>query len=58
MADITMCDGVDHESKFICPKRDTCYRYTAPVNQHWQAYFSLLPYKEDTCEAYWDNKDR
>lgn len=51
MADISMCEGVN------CPINKECYRHTAPVNQHWQAYFVIVPYDHTTklCDMYWDN---
>lgn len=53
MSDITMCTGQDEE--VICPMRDTCYRYLAPVTPQWQSYFVELPYRiySDSCENYW-----
>jgi len=43
----------------MCPKKESCYRYTAPVNEYRQAYFMVVPLKPDnTCDEYWDNKDR
>lgn len=38
MADISMCEGTG------CPLKDHCYRYTAPKNEHYQAYFSFVPW--------------
>ena len=51
MADITMCDGYE------CPKKQECYRYTAPVNAYRQAYFTFTPYDKDhaSCEMYSNN---
>lgn len=37
MADITMCVGTD------CPLRETCYRYTATPNEHWQSFTDFTP---------------
>lgn len=46
MSDISKCTG---ES---CEKRDTCYRFTAPVEPLWQAY--LEPNRTATeCLSYW-----
>ena len=51
MPDITMCKGDN------CPKKENCYRYTAPVNEYRQSYFFDTPIKEDgTCEHYWEVK--
>lgn len=54
MSDIAMCRGTG------CPKKDTCYRYTAPVNLYRQSYFIVVPIniKTGICEEYWNNKDR
>ena len=47
MPDITMCrdDG--------CPKKDTCYRYTAEPTPRRQSYFSEPPLEGEECEYYW-----
>lgn len=42
MVDITMCVGEG------CPLREECYRYKAPVNEHWQAYFVHVPYDKES----------
>ncbi len=51
MADIMMCK--DEE----CPKKDTCYRYTAKVNPDRQAYFLTSPKRKKMggwdCDYYW-----
>jgi hypothetical protein len=54
MADISMCDG--HE----CPKKQECYRYTAPVNPYRQAYFTFTPYDKDhaLCEMFTPNGEK
>jgi len=42
-----MCSGTD------CPMKDSCYRYTAPVNEYKQSYFIDVPLKEDgSCDEY------
>ena len=48
MADITMCDGGP------CPLKANCYRFTAPKNPHWQAYFTHIPYdfNENKCDMF------
>ena len=56
MADITMCAGADEKRNLICPMRDKCYRFTAPVNEYRQAYFSVVPYVEPECEWFWDRR--
>lgn len=50
MADITMCEGHG------CPNKDTCYRFTAEVNQYRQAYFTHIPYVPGMgCEMFTPN---
>lgn len=46
MADITKCPGEG------CGLKNVCYRYTAPENEYWQAYFGETP-KVDPCPFYW-----
>lgn len=54
MADITMCKGTG------CKVKESCYRYTAPVNEHRQSYFLGVPlyYDHETgiesCDHYWE----
>lgn len=53
MPDITMCYGNK------CPKKETCYRYTAKPNTHWQSYFKDAPIdKKGNCNHYWNNKQK
>ena len=47
MADITMCKGTD------CPIKESCYRFTANVNELNQSYFAEPPVKNGKCEMYW-----
>lgn len=47
MADITMCTGEN------CERKEECYRYTAPVNPHWQAYFVKPPLTREGCKMFW-----
>lgn len=51
MADLSMCEGLN------CPLKLACYRHTARQNDHWQAWFTIVPYDHDTrdCEMFWDN---
>lgn len=44
-----MCEGGS------CPKRESCYRYTARPSEYRQAYFTDPPYDPITqkCEYYW-----
>lgn len=53
MADITKC--MSSRDGFICPDRETCYRYMAPETPEWQSYFIDIPYDEinETCNDYW-----
>jgi hypothetical protein len=52
MADITMCPGHG------CPMKQRCYRFTAPVTEHWQAYFAETPRTSDLgCTYFWPNED-
>lgn len=55
MADISKCEG--HDRFGACPKRDHCYRYTAPVNKPWQSYLVGCPIHEGICEYYWPTRD-
>ncbi len=61
MPDIAMCTGVDErrlitkEERRICPRRESCYRYTATPSYRRQAYV-LFPLAEDgTCSMFWSN---
>jgi hypothetical protein len=56
MADIAMCEGADEKRNLICPMRDTCYRFTAPVNEYRQSYFIVVPYEAPECAEFWDNR--
>lgn len=69
MPDICMCAGeqlktVDNKLKRtgenICPKRASCYRFTAVPSEYRQSYFAKLPYDEEkqSCDHYWDNRGR
>ncbi len=51
MPDISMCVGGN------CPKKDSCYRYTATPTPKWQSYFCKPPYNKKTkaCANYWEN---
>lgn len=56
MADITMCNGTG------CQVKESCYRYTAPVNEQRQSYFTEVPlyYDHDTgmesCDYFWERE--
>lgn len=48
MTDITKCTGEN------CDKKDTCYRYLAPENPNYQAFFvakNILD-MEGSCDYY------
>ena len=44
MADITMCSGE------MCAKKESCYRYTAPVNEYRQSYSDFKPNDDESCD--------
>ena len=46
MADMTKCVGTD------CPHKETCYRYTSPVNDFWQLWLNECPLKDGECDMY------
>lgn len=47
-----MCEGL------TCLRKEQCYRYTAPKNEHRQSYFFQMPLEKDnSCEYYWSNKE-
>jgi hypothetical protein len=48
MADITKCKGTN------CPIKQNCYRYTAKEDEFYQAYFTVVPLKNDECDMYWE----
>lgn len=50
MPDITMCSGERRGD--ICPTRETCYRYKAKPNLHWQSYFWDAPEFSNGCEMH------
>ncbi len=50
MTDITMCDDK------TCAKRESCYRFTAPVNPYRQAYFYGRPSYPDGCDEFTSNE--
>lgn len=47
MIDITKCPGEN------CNKRNNCYRYTAPMDEHWQ---SMCQFVVSNCREYWPIK--
>ena len=49
MADVSCCTGTE------CPKKNVCYRHTAPTNDFWQSYFVEAPLDKDTkvCAYFW-----
>jgi len=54
MPDITMCSGED------CPKKESCYRFTATPTPLGQSYFLEPPYNKEKneCELYWRDVDK
>ena len=50
MADIAMC------LPLLCPLKNKCYRYTAPVGPSHQAYAAWED-AGDTDRCFWDNAD-
>lgn len=49
--DITKCMGRD------CPRKKSCFRYTAPENPWRQSYFMETPYKDGKCEHFMEIDD-
>jgi hypothetical protein len=45
MSDITKCNPKN------CPLKETCYRFTAPVDDMWQSYFVEVPYDKEKKEC-------
>jgi len=50
MADISKCTGKD------CPKKESCYRFTATDNEYGQSYMGCPLKKDGTCDYYWNNE--
>jgi hypothetical protein len=51
MSDIAKCQ----DNK--CPSKLMCYRFTAPANEHRQAYCDFNREEDATnCEMFWGNK--
>jgi hypothetical protein len=52
MADISKC------SDFLCPSREKCYRFTAPISEFWQSYTNFERESDaDNCNFFWDNDE-
>lgn len=50
MPDISMCTGEN------CPRKETCWRFTAPPTPIMQSYFQTPPISHDaTCDWYWED---
>lgn len=45
MADISKCYGGE------CPLKEKCYRFTAPENEQWQAFFVFVPFNNELKEC-------
>ena len=56
MSDITKCQGFKDTGE-PCPKKETCYRYKATSNPHWQAWFVASPWFNNQCEMYWEDEN-
>jgi hypothetical protein len=54
MPDIAMCKGNN------CPKKETCYRFTAKPNEPFQTYFVPSPVNKESgnCDEYRSNDAR
>jgi hypothetical protein len=53
MPDITMCRGYECE---VC---DSCYRYLAKPDKHWQSWFTEMPIPTgEECVYYWPVKSQ
>ena len=46
MPDMALCQGTG------CPLKDKCYRYRAYPAEHWQPYFTEVPYKDGDCDRF------
>jgi len=56
MSDISKCVGKD------CPIKEECYRFTAPINEYWQAWLGDTPHNKENsdnfkCDLFWDYAD-
>ena len=56
MPDISKCKG-ETKKGFICPMRDTCYRYTSTPSKYMQAYFTTPPLFNKKCDYYWKDEN-
>lgn len=52
MADITKCMGRN------CPKKNSCYRYTAEETPWRQAYFATTPYENGKCKEFMEQPEK
>jgi hypothetical protein len=58
MTDISKCSGKG------CLVKSSCYRFTAPADPYWQAYFTTPPVvlssdkKRMNCGYYWGDKSK
>ncbi len=51
MPDIAMCDG-KRDGK-MCPRAETCYRFTATPNAVRQSYLAVPPFTDEGCGHFW-----
>jgi hypothetical protein len=47
VTDISKCHGEG------CHKKETCYRYTAPADKHWQSYIAPVRNEDGSCDEYY-----
>jgi hypothetical protein len=52
MADIAACKNNE------CPLRKTCYRYTCPKSEMWQAYQDFMPDENGECKHFIYNQNK
>lgn len=47
MADISACAG--ESERGVCPKRETCYRFTCEKDEVWQSWIETPRFNENGC---------
>jgi len=50
MPDITKC------TNDFCTKKDSCYRHTSEVSDHYQSYATFIPDADGKCDFYKSEK--
>ena len=53
MADITMCFNPQ-----MCPKKHTCYRFTAPPSMYTYQSYALFYQEGKECDHYWKTEEK